>query len=109
MRKLMLAFVLAIVSGLAAASPVRAQESSAYTEVVCDTGSYGQPINCRATAEATASAPQTQRQYIRRADGTLVEVHRVINTGLDTTGVLSVAGLLVSGSMAAFTKIKSWR
>jgi len=117
MKDVLIAVSTFAVASLVMAAPVSAQvagqaqsqslDLNTHTEVVCETGSYGQPVNCRATADASASATQSQRQYIRRADGTLIEVHRMVDTGLDTTGVLSMAGLLVSGSIAVFTKIKS--
>jgi hypothetical protein len=105
--KLMTAATLATATLLAMPSTALAQTVSqdqsmnASARVVC-TGTYSQ--SC--TAEASASGQQSQR-VVYRADGTPVVIHDVINTGLDTATLATVAGTLVTGATAVVIKLKN--
>jgi len=83
----------------------QSQDLELNTEVVCETGSYGQPVNCTARADARGS--QSQSQYIRLSDGRLIKTHEMADTGLDTAGFTSIMGLMTAGSVLAINKIKN--
>ncbi|MEN8253050.1 MAG: hypothetical protein ABFQ62_01580 [Patescibacteria group bacterium] len=86
--------------------------SNSDVEVRCEFGAYGQGT-CDVDASSEASASGNQRQVlgatrvVYRSDGTAIRVHDVVDTGLDTQGLMAVASTLVTGSAVAIRKIKN--
>jgi hypothetical protein len=75
-------------------------------EIECTSGAYGQNTTCKAKGKQNGEQKQkmegsfnSRGQYIRR--------HKVANTGLDTMTLTAVAGTLIVGSTAAYTKFKT--
>lgn len=83
------------------ASMAYADEASAQAnskaEVVCETGTYGQNVNCKASTEASATAVLTREG---------VATHEVVDTGLDFQGIATMAGTLGTGAVALIARRK---
>jgi hypothetical protein len=102
--KLFLAVILAgivftrFTSVVSAATTVE-QNQKQELAVVCEVGSYGQAVNCR----AKGTQEQNQKAVIDRAvvyrDGRVVPMHKVVDTGVDSQ-VLLFAGMLLTLSSA---------
>ncbi len=78
-------------------SPAFAQsaESSATSRVECTTGSYGQNVNCVATAEANATA---RPQVVVRQDGTVLPAHTPVDAALDAKTLFALFSVLSLGA-----------
>jgi hypothetical protein len=72
-------------------------ESEAKAEVICETGAYGQNVNCKANTEAKAKA------VVTRAG---VPAHEVVATGLDGQGIALVVGTIATGVAATVAKFR---
>lgn len=84
------------------------QEQNQELEVVCETGDYGQNVNCRATGTQEQSQRATlDGEPVVFKDGKLVKLHEVVDTGLDTNSLVVAFGTMVSGAAATVIKIKN--
>jgi len=74
-------------------------ETKSSTKVVCTSGSYGQNLNCEASADATASGHQ---KVIVRTDGSVVKTHTPVDAALDakTMTVVMLSGLSGAAGIA---------
>ena len=72
-------------------------------EVECTTGSYGQST-CK--VKGTNTGEQTQTQYIRRADGRIIRVHKPVNTGVPAALIGGSAIVSVVGAGVLLAKRK---
>jgi len=72
-------------------------EANATAEVVCETGQYGQNVNCTAKSDSSASA-------IVKRDGVIT--HEVVDTGLDAQGIAMSVGTVVTGIVASVARIR---
>jgi len=97
MRKIFLALSVFAAALVSSASPVTAQDAttSANTETICTTSSYGQ-VECVSTTDTTVTE-----------SGRLVKAHDMTDTGLDQTGLITTFGLMVTGSVIAINKFKN--
>jgi len=66
-------------------------EAEANAEVICETGDYGQAINCKAKSDASAK---------------VVTRHEPINTGLGAQGVAMAVGTIATGAAAVVAKFR---
>ncbi len=66
-------------------------EAKADAEVVCETGSYGQKVNCKAKGHAESK---------------VVVRHEPVNTGLNAQGAALAIGTLTTGAAAAVAKFR---
>ncbi len=83
--------------------------TSSNVKVECTAGSYGQSSTCKAEANASASGKQTQilgDAIVCRDGGKCFNPHKVVNTGMDTMTLVTVAGTVLSGAGAAVIKLK---
>jgi hypothetical protein len=89
--KSLIAVALAAVmlNGFATTVVADGAEAEAEAEVICETGSYGQNINCKAKSKAEAK---------------VVTRHEPVNTGLDTQGVAMAVGTVTTGAAAIAAK-----
>ena len=121
MKKLFIA-TLFTASTMLLASPVSAQSmeqsqdldtnSNSSVKVDCDLGAYGQgTCYVEANADASASGSQSQKvlgaKVVYRADGTPIYVHEMVDTSLDNSGLLGLAGVLTSAGAVIVSKIKN--
>ena len=83
------------------ATPVFADEvkaeAEANAEVTCETGTYGQNVNCKAKSSSSAKA-------IIKRDG--VSTHTVANTGLDGQGIALALGTVATGVAATVARVR---
>ena len=120
MKKLFIATLTASALMLAT-SPVFAQieqsqemetNSNSNVKVDCDLGAYGQGT-CYVEANSSASASGSQSQkvlgakVVYRADGTPIYVHEMVDTSLDNSALLGLAGVLTSAGAVVISKIKN--
>lgn len=104
--KLTTALMLATTLLVAMSTQVLAQEASqeqqlkTETEVVCETGSYGQQ-----TCTAKAKAEGEQKQTIKVGDR-VIKVHQPVNAGLDTIGLMTMTVPLLAGTSTYVLKRK---
>jgi len=116
MKKLFIA-TLFTASTMLLASPVSAQSieqsqdldtnSNSSVKVDCDLGAYGQgTCYVEANADASASGSQSQK-VLYRADGTPIYVHEMVDTSLDNSALLGLAGVLTSAGAVIVSKIKN--
>lgn len=96
--KTLIAAVLAAVllNGFATTVSAAGAEAEANSEVVCETGTYGQNVNCKAKSNAKA-------KVITREG---VPVHKPAETGLDGAGIAAIAGTLVTGAAATVARFR---
>lgn len=112
--KLTLATVMAVLLFDSFANKVGAQTTQEQNQnqelkVHCETGAYGQNINC------WAEGSQEQSQELTLEDGTIViyrdgrviPVHQVVDTAVDPKTLTVLAGSLISGATATIIKLKS--
>lgn len=67
------------------------------SEVVCETGTYGQKVNCKATSSAKAKVVVTREG---------VPTHQVAATGLNAQGVAAVIGTVSTGLVATIARFR---
>lgn len=72
-------------------------EAEAKSEVTCETGDYGQNVNCKASSDSKAKAVITR-------DG--VPTHEAVATGLDAQGIALAVGTVATGVTAAVARFK---
>lgn len=109
--KLMLALVLAGVVFSQFASPVLAattveQNQKQELEVVCEVGSYGQAVNCRAKGTQEQSQKAVVDRMVVYRDGRVVPAHSVVNTGIDTPIALIGGMVMTLGVASVFAKVR---
>jgi len=68
-------------------------EAEANAEVVCETGDYGQAINCQAKTDAKASTKVVTR-------------HEPVDTGLNVEGIAVAVGTITTGAAAVVTRFR---
>jgi len=96
------------VATLTMAQPVLASESTQEQELIqecklqCETGAYGQDINC--TNECYQKG--IQKQTITLSDGTVIYSHEAVNAGLDISTTSAIASLVIAGTLATITRRK---
>lgn len=101
-----IALSLITVASLVMTKPVLAQELTQEQkleqecEVICEVGAYGQDTTCtnRCYQEGI------QRQTITLSNGTMIEAHEPINTGLDMSTGSVIASLVMTGALATITR-----
>lgn len=71
-------------------------EAEANAEVVCETGTYGQNVNCKAKSNAKAKVVTREG----------VPTHAVANTGLDATGIAMAVGTVATGAAATVARFR---
>lgn len=76
---------------------VSAAEVEANAEVTCETGTYGQNVNCKAKSNAKAKAVITRKG---------VPTHPVAATGLDASGIALALGTVATGVTAAVARFR---
>lgn len=75
-------------------------------EVECTAGAYGQDSTCKAYGKQVGE--QSQKVLgVFREDGSFVKIHKPVDTGLDSPTLAGVTGIVLTGSAAAYLKIKS--
>jgi len=79
-----------------AAEVEQSQNQELETEVVCETGSYGEQ-----TCRAKARGEQEQSQYVR-----VLGVHQMADTALDSKGQIAAFGIMAIGGLMAINKFK---
>jgi len=72
-------------------------EANASAEAVCETGQYGQQINCKTKSDAST------RVVIKRDN---VAAHEVVNTGLDAQGIAMSLGTVATGIVATIARVR---
>ena len=109
--KYIIAIVIAALAFVQFSSLVQADDVEHYQEqdfeVVCDMGAYGQNVNCR----ASGSQEQYQRTHFERDKavayryGKPIRVHKVVDTGLDTTTFAIAWSTVLLGGVATAVKL----
>ena len=72
-------------------------EAEANAEVTCETGDYGQNVNCKAKSDAKAKTVLTREG---------VPAHEAVDTGLDAQGIALAVGTVATGAAAAVAKFR---
>ena len=88
-------------TGKVNAQAVQSQNLSTESRVNCNTGSYGQNVNC--TAESNARGSQYQRIVYRNG----VAVHEPVNTALDAQSTAVAVTAMLSGVAGVIIKLKN--
>lgn len=97
--KSLIAVALAAVMLNGFAVTVLADEANAEAkaEVTCETGDYGQNVNCKAKSDAKSKAVLNRKG---------VSTHEVANTGLDAQGIALAVGTVATGAAATVARFK---
>lgn len=97
--KSLLAVALAAVlfNGFVVAVSASTAEANANAEVTCETGTYGQNVNCKANSNASAKA------VVTRAG---VPTHKVASTAVDAQGIAMIVGTLATGAAATIARFR---
>ena len=74
------------------------QSQKLETEVICETGSYGEQ-----TCRAKAYGQQKQKQYVKVLGA---KTHQMAATALDTKGQIAALGIMATGALLAINKFK---
>lgn len=74
-------------------------------EIKCETGAYGQNTKCEGKGKQTGEQSQKIKGIFR--NGKFIPAHQPVDTGLDGATLAVVAGLIVTGSAAAYVKFKT--
>ena len=102
--KTIIAVVVAAVVLNGFVTPVFADEveanANAKAEVICETGQYGQNVNCVAKTDASTSV-------VIKRDG--VATHEVVDTGLDMQGIMMSIGTVTTGLVATVARVRMGR
>ena len=72
-------------------------EGEAQAQVTCETGDYGQNINCKTSSEAKAKAVITREG---------VPTHDAVETGMDPQGLALAVGTVATGAAAAVARFR---
>ena len=72
-------------------------EAEAQAQVTCETGDYGQNVNCKSSSEAKAKAVITREG---------VPTHEAVATGLDAQGLALAVSTVITGATAAVARFK---
>lgn len=85
-----------LLNGFAVTVSASGAEAEANAEVTCETGTYGQNVNCKAKSNAKA-------KVITRKG---VPTHEVVGTSLDAQGIAMAVGTVATGAAAAVARFR---
>jgi hypothetical protein len=80
-----------MLNGFAVLVSADGAEAEANAEVVCETGDYGQAINCRAKGDAK---------------GKVVTRHEPVEAGLGAEGLALAVGMVTTGAAAVVARLR---
>lgn len=85
-----------LLNGFAVTVSASGTEAEANAEVTCETGTYGQNVNCKAKSNAKA-------KVITREG---VPAHTVVDTALDAQGIALAVGTVATGAVATVARFR---